>query len=267
MSWLDELFKFGEKSADAQGAASIVKPQAPAISLQSAIQEQAQRAALANAVAQQPIAPQGFVPTSGQQVVAQGPGGLIQGQATDALPGATMPIAQANKEYAAAKKGNTTGGTEKKAPKEGNEGGLANFFQSIGYGLIDKPLNRDANTWDYLGKTIGQIGRLTEGSGLSAGTPIYSQERTLTPQQNNNLQVQIANAPKIIAAYNDNPSAPVFKGIKDVEQLKLQLLNKMVAQLGVNGLKYTPQLKSLLGIKSSSIDDLGAIVKEKLEAK
>jgi len=55
---------------------------------------------------------------------------------------------------------------------------LGHFMQSVGYGMIDKPLGREANTWDYLGKTIGQIARLNEGSGLSAGQSIYGDNTT-----------------------------------------------------------------------------------------
>lgn len=47
---------------------------------------------------------------------------------------------------------------------------LGRFMQAIGYGMIDKPLKGDADTFDYLGKTIGQIARLNEGSGLGMGS-------------------------------------------------------------------------------------------------
>jgi hypothetical protein len=61
-------------------------------------------------------------------------------------------------------------GTDKAGKGFGND--LYKFFQSVGYGMLDKPLDREANTWDYLGKTIGQIARLNEGSGLGAGQSI-----------------------------------------------------------------------------------------------
>lgn len=177
MGLLSALFGDDKKKnlvseASAQPAIPITVAQPPAMNLQSAIQEQAKRAALTQAVAQQPIAqPTGFVPTPGQQVVTQGPGGLIQGQATDALAGSTMPLAQATKEYEKTKRSTSSGTKEK-----GDGYNLGNFIQSIGYGLIDKPLDRDATTWDYLGKTIGQIGRLTEGSGLGAGQSMHESQ-------------------------------------------------------------------------------------------
>jgi len=68
-------------------------------------------------------------------------------------------------------------GTDKAGKGFGND--LYKFIQSIGYGMIDKPLGREANTWDYLGKTVGQIARLNEGSGLGAGQQIYNNDTTV----------------------------------------------------------------------------------------
>jgi len=68
-------------------------------------------------------------------------------------------------------------GTDKAGKGFGND--LYKFIQSIGYGMIDKPLDREANTWDYLGKTVGQIARLNEGSGLGAGQQIYNNDTTV----------------------------------------------------------------------------------------
>jgi hypothetical protein len=78
-------------------------------------------------------------------------------------------------------------GTDKAGPGVGND--LYKFVQSIGYGMIDKPLGREANTWDYLGKTVGQIARLNEGSGLQAGQSIYEQ-----PREQMNQAVQLSQA-------------------------------------------------------------------------
>lgn len=73
---------------------------------------------------------------------------------------------------------------------------LGKFMQSIGYGMLDKPLGRDASTWDYLGKTIGQIARVNEGSGLGAGQPIYND----TSVQYAGLQQDLAKIPDTVIA-------------------------------------------------------------------
>lgn len=47
---------------------------------------------------------------------------------------------------------------------------LGKFAQSMGYGIIDKPLPKNADTWDYLGRFLGQVARKNEGSGLGVGS-------------------------------------------------------------------------------------------------
>jgi len=120
------------------------------------------------------------------QLIQGGPGSeMAQGSPL------SMPLAQAVQAtqpntmdrigQAVGNVGNTVGegirtegrmGTDKAGKGFGND--LYKFMQSVGYGMIDKPLGREANTWDYLGKTIGQIARLNEGSGLQAGQQIYN---------------------------------------------------------------------------------------------
>jgi hypothetical protein len=70
------------------------------------------------------------------------------------------------------------------------------FMQSVGYGMLDKPLGREASTWDYLGKTVGQLARVNEGSGLSAGQPIYND----TSVQYEGLQQELAKIPDTVIA-------------------------------------------------------------------
>jgi len=70
------------------------------------------------------------------------------------------------------------------------------FMQSVGYGMLDKPLGREASTWDYLGKTVGQIARLNEGSGLGAGQQIYND----TTVQYQGLQNDLAKIPDTVIA-------------------------------------------------------------------
>jgi hypothetical protein len=131
-------------------------------------------------------------------------------------------------------------GTDKAGKGFGND--LYKFVQSIGYGMIDKPLGREANTWDYLGKTVGQIARLNEGSGLGAGQPIYTQERQLTPEQNKVVNTMLSNAPDIVAE-------EVKKGTKKEEAL-LAVFNAIMAELGVVAPKYRQEVKDRLGMKS-----------------
>lgn len=137
-------------------------------------------------------------------------------------------------------------GTDNAEKGFGND--LYKFIQSIGYGMIDKPLGREANTFDYLGKTIGQIARVGEGSGLSAGQPIYTQERNISPAQNKVLQTQLANAPQVIATIMADPSLMKKFGVKNEKEIKQLLLSRMVAPLGIYGMKYTNGIKAALGM-------------------
>jgi hypothetical protein len=138
-----------------------------------------------------------IAPASG--LAAIGPGGqLIQGG-----PGSEMmkgsPLAMPLDQAVAATQPNTIDkigatlrspgikGTDESPKGFGND--LYKFVQSIGYGMLDKPLGREANTWDYLGKTIGQIARLNEGSNLGAGQSIYEQ-----PREQINQAVQLSTA-------------------------------------------------------------------------
>ena len=121
-------------------------------------------------LAQQAIQNQAVNPTlvGTKQVTVPGPEGtILRGQ------GEVMPQYRDLNDYSQI---NELGKVEVKKPRTLGSN-VGRTLQSFGYGMIDKPLGRDANTWDYLAKTGGQIARLNEGSGLTAGQPLYQQNQ------------------------------------------------------------------------------------------
>lgn len=128
---------------------------------------------------------------------------------------------------------------------------LYNFIQSVGYGMLDRPLNREASTWDYLGKTIGQIARVNEGSGLGAGSSMQDQQAAMVTQQQKAIDqltpVQFQQM-KMDAGNVEAQMAKLISQGYDSESAKL----KIVAQMSkAYGPKYMSYYKSLVGLPTS----------------
>jgi len=165
--------------------------------------------------------PEDVLQNAVSNIAVPGPGGSIlqsnvspEGPQAQYAKGGGMPLEEAVARST----------PETKQPKVAGAGGgdffnknsLGRFMQSVGFGMIDKPLGREADTMDYLGKTIGQIARLNEGSGLGAGLPIYAAEdksnvmSSMNPTAYGSMQQELSQIPESVIS-DPQKSMPYYR--------------------------------------------------------
>jgi hypothetical protein len=129
-------------------------------------------------------------------------------------------------------------------PKEAGK-----FMQSVGYGMLDKPLGRDASTWDYLGKTVGQLARLNEGSGLGAGYTIPQGQTVTTENANKAVLPEMSTDLEIVNKKVDP------KNKTDVDAAFRAMVRKYPTQYSALRAYFYPQSQTVnMGLDRSSIE-------------